>query len=225
ILPDLREARQVLAAELRVVAIGHAFVAVEVLIEFIGRDRILRQDPFGGHLLTFEDHLRGQQRGPPLEVRVDGSDGGHPRLVPFAQEAQLVLSGHHRVVLAGVLERFDRRDGAVTGVHPDTLHIGLGQLVGDDLLMVAGSPSVKWSTTSMPASSKSFSAAAQRCSSTSTPGRIRRATTLSPSERLSMRNSAESIPQAKPPIGWMKVTAQSVSTPRSKTMTGLSVSH
>src|SRR5699024_2353528 len=57
ILPDLREARQVLAAELRVVAIGHALVADEILIEFIGRDRILRQDPFGGHLLTFEDHL------------------------------------------------------------------------------------------------------------------------------------------------------------------------
>src|SRR5699024_75737 len=54
ILPDHREARQLLAAELRVVAVGHAFVAVEILIEFIGRDRILRQDPFGGHLLTFE---------------------------------------------------------------------------------------------------------------------------------------------------------------------------
>ena len=33
------------------------------------------------------------------------------------------------------------------------------------------------------------------------------------------------MPQANPPIGWMNVTAQSVSTPRSKTMTGLSVLH
>ena len=40
-----------------------------------------------------------------------------------------------------------------------------------------------------------------------------------------MRNSAVSMPQAKPPIGWMNVVAQSVSTPRSKTITGLPVSH
>ncbi len=34
-----------------------------------------------------------------------------------------------------------------------------------------------------------------------------------------------SMPQAKPPIGWMYDVAQSVSTPRSKTTTGLPVSH
>ena len=39
-----------------------------------------------------------------------------------------------------------------------------------------------------------------------------------------MRNSAVSMPQANPPIGWMKVTGQSVLTPRSNTMTGLPVS-
>ncbi len=53
---------------------------------------------------------------------------------------------------------------------------------------------------------------------------MRSATTLSPSWRLSTRKFAESMPQAKPPIGWMKVVAQSVSTPRSKTTTGLPVS-
>ncbi len=38
-----------------------------------------------------------------------------------------------------------------------------------------------------------------------------------------MRNVAVSMPHANPPIGWMNVTGQSVCTPRSKTMTGLSV--
>jgi len=63
-------------------------------------------------------------------------------------------------------------------------------------LIFVGSASVNWSSASMPFSSKIFSAAAQRVSSTSTPGRMRSATTLSPFSRLSTRNSAVSMPHA-----------------------------
>ena len=52
---------------------------------------------------------------------------------------------------------------------------------------------------------------------------MRRATTLSPDLSLSLRKVAVSMPQANPPIGWMNVVAQSVSTPRSNTTTGLPV--
>jgi hypothetical protein len=47
------------------------------------------------------------------------------------------------------------------------------------------------------------------------------ASTLPPLPAFSAMYSAASAPKAYPPMGWMNVTGQSVSTPRSKTMTGM----
>ena len=65
-------------------------------------------------------------------------------------------------------------------------------------------------TTSTPSRSKITLAAAHRFSSTSTPGRMRSASTLPPRPAFSAMNSAESAPNAYPPMGWMNVTGQSV---------------
>lgn len=115
-------------------AVGHAVVPREVVVEFLSRDRALGQHPLARHLFALENLFEGQQRRAPLEVRVDGGEAGEPRILPLAQEAQLVLTRHDGVRLAGVLERLDRGDGSVASIHPDTLHVALGELVRDDLL-------------------------------------------------------------------------------------------
>ncbi|KRD47595.1 hypothetical protein ASE27_04730 [Oerskovia sp. Root918] len=62
-------------------------------------------------------------------------------------------------------------------------------------LILAPSPPVNsWPTTSISLSEKILSAAAQRFSSTSTPGRMRSARTFEPGSRFSTRNSAPSAP-------------------------------
>src|SRR6266540_210830 len=74
-------------------------------------------------------------------------------------------------------------------------------------------------TTSTPSRSKTTLAAAHRCSSTSTSGRRRSASTLPPRPAFSATNSAEAAPKAYPPIGCTNDTGQSVVTPRSNTTT------
>src|SRR6266542_4365050 len=80
-------------------------------------------------------------------------------------------------------------------------------------------------TTSTPSRSKTTLAAAHRCSSTSTSGRRRSASTLPPRPAFSAMNSAEAAPKAYPPIGCTNDTGQSVVTPRSNTTTGTPLWH
>src|SRR5690606_9992228 len=97
-MPQLGVAGHVIAAELRVVAVRHARVAFEVFVELVHGDRHLREHSLGGDLLAREDLLDREQRGAPLEVRVDRAERRDARLLPLAQEAQLVLARDDRVV-------------------------------------------------------------------------------------------------------------------------------
>src|SRR5438067_3229913 len=94
------------------------------------------------------------------------------------------------------------------------------------VFVLAGSPSVNSTPTTFTAAlSKMTFAAAQRFSSTSTPGRMRNASTLPPLPAFCAMNSAAAAPNAYPPIGCTNVTGQLVVTPRSKTTTGTPVAH
>ena len=94
------------------------------------------------------------------------------------------------------------------------------------LLAFAGSALLNSTpTTFTPSRLKMTFAAAHRFSSTSTSGRMRSARTFPPRPAFSAMNSAESAPNAYPPIGWMNVTGQSVLTPRSNTTTGIPLAH
>ena len=136
--PDLRVTGQVLSTELGVVTLGHSVVLAQVPVKVACLDGALREHPFLGNLFAREDLRCGKEGRTPLEVRVHRSKPREARFLPLAQEAHLVFTRHDGVIDTSILECLDCCDGAVTGIHPDSVYVTLGELIRDECLDLCG---------------------------------------------------------------------------------------
>ncbi len=175
-------------------------VGLGVLVDFFDGDRRVGQVPDRAWDFFSAEELHGRDdRGAPLVGRVGGRDRRQVLLLPLGEEVLLVLAGDDWHLDPGILERLDRRDRGCAGIHPDRVErafaleivlddgLGLsavvvGELEADDLDLGVGREDP-------------LGGADQRVSSTSTPGRMRSASTLPPSGSLSTMKFA--APEAR----------------------------